>query len=86
MAKLPNPDAVGFSAVAFYSTIGSAVRFELDNNTNLRIGDTFLFKSTGGSALWSTFDGEYIVAGTAFDGVVYQIWTTCIGTVDAAGS
>jgi hypothetical protein len=86
MAKLPNPDTVGFSAVAFYSTIGSAVRFELDNDTNLRIGDAFVFKSTGGSALWDTFSGEYVVAGTAFDGAVYKIFTTCIGTVDAAGS
>lgn len=85
VAKLPDPDTGGFSNVAFYSVVGSAVRFELDNNPNLTVGDAFYFKSAGGNALWPTFNGEYVVAGTAFDGVVYQVWTTCTGTVDTSG-
>ena len=85
MAKLPNPDSGGFSDVAFYSTIGSAVRFELDNNPNLRVGSSFFFTATGGNPAWADFNGEYVVAGTAFDGVVYQVWTTCTGTVSTSG-
>lgn len=85
VAKLPNPDTVGFSDVAFYSTVGSAVRFELDANPGLTVGDAFYFTSTGGDPLWSTFNGDYIVSGTAFDGVVYQVWTTCTGVVDTSG-
>jgi len=83
---MPNPDTAGFSNVAFYSAIGSAVRFELDNNPNLRVGSSFYFTSNGGNADWLTMNGEYVVAGTAFDGVVYQIFTTCTGTADMSGA
>ena len=85
MPVLRDPDVVGFSDVAFYSVIGSAVRFELDTNPNLTAGDSFYFTSAGGNPLWPTFNGDYVVAGTAFDGVVYQIWTTCIGTINTSG-
>ena len=82
MARLPEPDGSGFSDVSFTSAIGSAVYFLLDNNPNLKPGDSFYFRS---SAFFTSFDGEYVVAGTALDGVSYKLTTTCIGTADVIG-
>lgn len=83
MSRLPDPTDSGFIDVSFYANIGSAVRFELDNNPNLKPGDSFFFRTSG---VFPTYDGEYVIAGTAFDGVVYKLTTTCIGTEDVIGS
>mgnify|MGYP006272024453 CR=1 FL=1 len=83
MARLPDPTDSGFIDVVFYANIGSAVRFELDQNPNLGVGDSFYFRTSGS---YPTYNGDYVVAGTAFDGVVYKLTTTCIGTEDVIGS
>jgi hypothetical protein len=87
MAVLPDPDAGGsgqISDVAFYANVGSAVYFEMDTNPNVKIGDSFYFKSTG---VYQSYDGEYLVTGTALVGTsVYQVTTSCIGTESVIGS
>lgn len=86
VAKLPNPDQYGISGVTFNAVIGSAVYFEMDANPNVFVGDSVAFTSTGGNPSWADFNGEYVVAGTSFDGAVYRVTTTCIATATVAGT
>lgn len=86
MARVPDPDA-GFTGVIYSSTIGSAVNFAVDTGvTTLKQGDSFVFRSVSGDPTDATFSGEYIVdtIEVAFGG--FTIYSTCIGTINAAGT
>lgn len=89
MIMIPPWDPQGvdsFAGVYIYAAVGSAVRFELQDNPNLKIGDTFNFSSTNTLEKWKNFTGDYIVAETAFSAGYYQIYTTCIANVDGVGT
>lgn len=86
MARVPDPDK-GFTGVIYSSTIGSAVQFSLDTGvTTLQPGDSFLFTSVSGDPTDATFTGEYVVGTVAVISGGFTIYSTCIGTINAAGT
>jgi len=86
MARVPDPDK-GFTGVIYSSTVGSAVSFSVDpGTTTLKPGDTFTFRSVSGDATDKTFNGEYVVGSVEDFGSSFTIYSTCIGTINSAGT